>query len=231
MPFAKIPRHKNKSSNLAVESGIGIERPMLFQVTEVGSMSPLWPYVLALHINPTTLQEQFAKNKSVVMTRGGFVEFIWPDDIDSLSADGTTGAFIGPDSGLTADSSDPEYRTKSGGVLRDFRGRRGTLAWERHTDLLELFRSNGQIFNGAGMPVLRSQIMCICDRGIYFGWFSTFEEIESGDTPFQFKLSWEFKVSQTVYNLPWALGVDVDMDSDILSDIENMNAHRSRTNV
>jgi hypothetical protein len=78
---------------------------------------------------------------------------------------------------------------------------------------------------------LRSQIMCICDRGIYFGWFSTFEEIESGDTPFQFKLSWEFKVSQTVYNLPWALGVDVDMDSDILSDIENMNAHRSRTNV
>jgi hypothetical protein len=175
---------------------------MVFQVTQVGTLEPLWPYVLALHVNPSSLQEQFTKNKNVAMTRGGFVEFVWPDDLDSLSADSTTGAFIGPDSGLTSDGANPNYMIRRGAPsTRSFRGRHGTIAWERHTDLLELFRSNGQIFSG-GVPVLRSQIMCMYDRGIYTGWFTTFEIVETGDTPFQFKVSWEFKVTRVVYKVP-----------------------------
>lgn len=203
MPTARIPRFKPPTANEAASATNGIGRPMLFQVTRVGSLEPLWPYVLALHVNPTTLQEQFTKNKNVVMTRGGFVEFVWPDDLDSLSADATTGAFMGPDSGLTSDSANPTYRIRRGAsTIREFRGRHGTIAWERHQDLLELFRSNGQIFNGVGVPVLRSQIMCMYDRGIYFGWFTTFDVTETGETPFQFKLTWEFRVTQTIYKLP-----------------------------
>jgi len=186
-----------------MSAGDGIGRPMLFQVTQVGSLEPLWPYVLALHVNPGSLQEQYTKNKNVVMTRGGFVEFNWPDDLDSLSADSTTGAFVGPDSGLTADSANPRYRIGGGaGIVRSFRGRHGTIAWERHADLLDLFRQNGHVFNGNGVPILRSQIMCIYDRGIYLGWFTTFEVTETGDLPFQFKVTWEFKVTQTKYRLP-----------------------------
>jgi hypothetical protein len=202
MPLAHIPYFKPPSSNEASTVNNGIGRPMIFQVTQVGTLEPLWPYVLALHVNPSSLQEQFTKNKNVVMTRGGFVEFVWPDDLDSLSADSTTGAFIGPDSGLTSDGANPNYVMRRGAdSTRSFRGRHGTIAWERHTDLLELFRSNGQIFNG-GVPVLRSQIMCIYDRGIYFGWFTNFDITETGDTPFQFKVSWEFKVTRVVYRIP-----------------------------
>ena len=203
MPTSHIPYHPAPTSNEARAIDDGIGRPMLFQVTRVNSLEALWPYALALHVNPSSLQEQFTKSKNVVMTRGGFVEFVWPDDLDTLSADATTGAFIGPDSGLTSDSANPNYKIGRGiKPMRGFRGRHGTIAWERHTDLLELFRSNGQIFNGNGVPILRSQIMCMYDRGVYNGWFTTFDVTETSETPFQFKVTWEFKVVQTVYKLP-----------------------------
>lgn len=202
---------------------------MLFQVTQVGRLQPepLWPYVLALHVNPNSLQEQFTKNKSVTMTRGGFVEFMWPDDLDALSADSTTGAFIGPDSGLTSDSANDTYRIGRGaGVVRPFRGRHGTLAWERTTDLLELFRSNGQLFNGSGMPVLRSQIMCIYDRGIYYGWFSNFEVVETAELPYQFQVSWEFKVTETVYKLPTYEPMPENIEETSRSDMSNASVEK-----
>ena len=203
MPLARIPYYPAPTANEAMSASSGIGRPMLFQVTQVGTLEPLWPYVLALHVNPSSLNEQFTKNKNVVMTRGGFVEFIWPDDLDSLSADSTTGAFIGPDTGLTSDSADPNRMIRRGAeVARDFRGRHGTIAWERHTDLLELFRSNGQIHDGNGVPILRSQIMCMYDRGVFLGWFTAFEVTETGDTPFQFKLTWEFKITESRYKIP-----------------------------
>lgn len=205
MPRVKIPSASLPSSNdltsSYIEGGNGLGRSMLFQVTRVGSLMPLWPYVLALHVNPNSLQEQFVKNKNVVVTRGGFVEFVWPDDLDTLSAESTTGAFIGPDSGLTSDSA----QEKQGNLPRDFLGRHGTIAWERFTDLLELYRSNGQIFNGNGVPVLRSQIICMYDRGIFNGYFTTFEVSETSDTPYQFKLSWEFKIVQSIYHIPRGL--------------------------
>ena len=204
MAKVSIPYHKPPLEGQASTSNDLLGRPMLFQVTRVGSLEPLWPYALALHVNPSSLQEQFTKSKNVVMTRGGFVEFVWPDDLDTLSADATTGAFIGPDSGLTSDSANPKYAMHGRGAnsVRSFRGRHGTIAWERHTDLIELFRSNGQIFNGYGAPILRSQIMCMYDRGVFFGWFTTFEVTESGDMPFQFKISWEFKITKSVYKFP-----------------------------
>lgn len=220
--IAKIPHHPNPVSSDAVSSGNLLGRPMLFQITQVGSMEPLWPYALALHINPSSLQEQFTKSKNVVMSRGGFVEFVWPDELDSISADSTTGAFIGPDSGLTSDSANPGYKMRRGAQLtRSFRGRHGTMAWERHTDLLELFRQNGQIFGGTGMPVLRSHIMCMYDRGVYVGWFSTFEVSEAGDLPFQFKLNWEFKVVQTVYRFPGTNHIDFQESQPSGSSVDN----------
>jgi len=226
MPIAHIPYHPAPTSDQAqaYTVGDGFGRPMLFQVTRVGSLEPLWPYALALHVNPSSLQEQFTKSKSVVMTRGGFVEFVWPDELDVLSADSTTGAFIGSDSGLTADSANPNYKMGRGlRKVRDFRGRHGTIAWERHTDLLELFRSNGQIFNGNGAPILRSTIMCMYDRGIYHGWFSTFDVSETGDLPFQFKVTWEFKVVQTLYRIPDASSIPAKEipKSVTVGDVEN----------
>lgn len=203
MVAVSIPRRKNpRITELRVPTGTG--RPMLFEVTGVGALQPLWPYALALHVNPGTLTEAFAKSKNVVTTQGGFVEFIWPDELDSLSAQASTGAFIGPDTGLAADGADSSTLMQAGSYVKrtNFNGRHGTMAWERQEDLKDLFRCNGQVYNGRGQPVLRGQVICMYDRGIYVGYFTSFEITEDSDHPFSFQLTWEFKIMRTVYELP-----------------------------
>lgn len=167
-------------------------RPMLFQISDPVTQSPLYPVLLALHINPQTFSEKMQKSKNVVATYGGFVEFIWPDELDTLSADQTSGAFVSPRTGLIAASP-------SGALDR---GRQGTIAWERQEDLLELFRCNGAVFNGQGRPVLRGRVLCIFDRGIFAGHFTTFQVTESDEKAFTFQLNWEFRVEQTIYRYP-----------------------------
>lgn len=172
-------------------------RPLLFQVTDP-LRQPLYPYLLAMHVNPGELGETYSKSKNVVMTVGGFVEFNWPEELDSLSASGSTGAFIGPGTGLTSGSdgtSSDHFVSLAGGDP----GRHATMAWERQEDLLDLFRGNGQIFDGRGVPVLRGRIMVIFDRGIYMGHFTTFNVKETDEKAFSFELDWEFKVEERVY--------------------------------
>jgi len=178
-------------------------KPMLFSVTKPDKNEPLYPYLLALHINPSSLDEQFTKSKNTIMTVGGFVEFVWPDELDSLSASASTGAFIGPEHGLTSGA----FGTGSAGVSdvkkrRESLGRHATIAWERQEDLLDLFRSNGQVYNAVGQPILRGRIQCIYDRGIFSGYFTTFEVMEDAERPYVFQLTWEFKVLDTVYYFP-----------------------------
>lgn len=178
-------------------------RPMLFQVTKPNKNEPLYPYTLALHINPTSLDEQFAKSKNVIMTVGGFVEFVWPDELDSLSASASTGAFIGPEHGLMSGAFGSGMRgIPNARKRREALGRHATIAWERQEDLLDLFRNNGQVYNAVGQPVLRGRIQCIYDRGIFSGYFLTFEVTEDAERPFVFQLTWEFKVTDTVYHFP-----------------------------
>ena len=102
-----LPYHQNPPLGQSQLIGDGIGRPILFQVTNVDSNDPAWPYALATHVNPNQFSEKFTKSKNVVMTRGGFVEFIWPDNLDALSAESSTGAFIGPGTGLSSDSANP----------------------------------------------------------------------------------------------------------------------------
>lgn len=179
-------------------------RPMLFQVTDPTNQ-PLWPYLLALHVNPKSFNESFTKSKNVVMSYGGFIEFVWPDDLDSISASATTGGFLGPFSGLTAGSEGHNLgNTPTGFPSGRASGRQKTMAWERQEDLLDLFRNNGAIFDGSGKPVVRGRVMCIYDRGIYVGHFTSFSPKEDDEHAFSFELDWEFKVEQTIYVFPGA---------------------------
>jgi hypothetical protein len=152
-----------------------------------GSNTQLYPYLLALHTNPNSVEEKMTKGKTVVPTYGGFVEFVWPDDFDSISCSHSTGAFI--------NSND------SGGGLTATR-RKETIAWERQEDLLELFHNNGMVFDGSGRPAIRGRIMMIYDRGIFIGHFTSFSINEDDSHAFSFELSWEFKVEQVLYRFP-----------------------------
>lgn len=202
LPFTPNPSFNDdiKSSGKGSRRG----RPLLFQVTDpIGR--PIFSYLLALHTNPESISEKFTKSKNVVMTYGGFIEYIWPDELDTLSANHTTGGFLGPFSGLSVGS---EGASNDGMNLNGLytrageHGRHGTMAWERQEDLLDVFRCNGMIYNGDGLPAIRGRIMCMYDRGLYIGHFTTFEVAENDEKPWSFALSWEFKVEEVVYNFP-----------------------------
>jgi hypothetical protein len=160
---------------------------------------PLYSYLLALHVNPEQLEEHMSASKTVTPTRGGWVEFRWPNELTSLSASNTTGTFYSPSSGLSAGSDASQINANS-------RGRQGTMAWERQEDLLDLFHNNGMVFDGNGRPAIRGRIMMIYDRGIYYGYFTTFSVNEDDAHAFSFQLNWEFTVEKTLYRFPQKLG-------------------------
>lgn len=198
----QIPTTKNPQASDIGNFSARRGRPFLFQVVDPLNR-PIYPVLLAMHVNPTSLSESMTKSKTVVMTYGGFVEWVWPDELDSLSADATTGAFISPDAGLTAGSIGRDNGRNPG-------GRQATIAWERQQDLIELFHQNGAIYNGAGQPVLRGRIMCIYDRGIFVGHFTTFRVTEDDQHAYSFALNWEFKVEQTIYKFPSGISLPQD---------------------
>ena len=188
LPSVPNPKQSEESDYWARKG-----HPMLFQVLDPATGEPLYPVLLALHVNPHTLETKMAKSKTVTMTYGGYVEFQWPDELDSLSAQASTGAFLSPGAGL-ASGFDNTTGLPS--------GRHQTQGWERQEDLLELFRSNGSIYNSVGQPLIRGKVMCIYDLGVYVGLFKTFEVNEDDTHPFIFELSWEFAVESVIYSLP-----------------------------
>lgn len=183
--MARIPALRNPEQGDASTVTWKGGRPFLFQVLDPGFDEPLYPVMLALNVPPESFDETNSKTKSAARTYSGYVEWHWPDDLSGFSASGSSGGFMGMDNGLAA------------GALRH-----RTIAWERKQDLLELFRQNGIVYNSAGVPVLRGRILCMFDRGLFIGHFSTFEETSSEDDPFKVELAWEFVIEKAIHRFP-----------------------------
>jgi len=179
-------------------------RPFLFQIVSPGTNQPLYPVLLALHVNPESVEEHMADSKTVVPTKGGWIEFRWPNELNSLSGSNTTGTFYSPSSGLSAGSAAAQIGGKNS-------GRQGTQAWERQEDLLDLFHNNGMVFDGTGAPAIRGRVMMIYDRGIFLGYFTTLEVVEDDSHAYSFQLSWEFTVEKILYRFPSTVGAGVQV--------------------
>ena len=159
--------------------------PFAFQVTSpFDTTLALMPHALVMHVNPANLNESFTKNIERIQTRGGWVEQHWGDDLDEISADGSTGAFMNVHTGLSS-------------ILRQ-----RTIAWDRYRDLHDLYRNNGSVIDPYGNIVLQGAIMVMYDRGTYIGTFRQFEVEETDDSPYAFRMSWSFKIQQTVLKVP-----------------------------
>lgn len=137
-----------------------------------------------MHVNPSSLSETHTKKIERFQTRGGFVEQHWPDDLSEISADGSTGAFMNIYTGVTS-------------VLRQ-----RTIAWDRFRDLYDVFHNNGSVYDPFGNIVLQGNVMLMYDRGTFLGYFRSFDYEETEESPFAFKLSWSFKVKQTLVKIP-----------------------------
>jgi hypothetical protein len=137
-----------------------------------------------MHVNPTSFNETFNKKVERIQTRGGFVEQHWGDDLGEIACDASTGAFINIHTGLSS-------------VVRQ-----RTIAWDRYRDLYDLYRNNGSVYDPYGAIVLQGNILLMYDRGTYVGSFRSFSVEETDDSPFVFKLSFNFKVEKTLYQVP-----------------------------
>lgn len=183
--MARIPALRNPEQQDAISASRRGSRPFLFQVLDPGFDEPLYPVMLALLVNPESFSESHSKTQTRKQSYGGYVEWQWPDELSSCSAQASTGGFMGMEAGLAS------------GQLRH-----RTIAWERKQDLLELFRQNGIIYNSSGIPVLRGRILLMYDRGLFIGHFSTFEETQNEEDPYKVSLAWEFVVERSIHRFP-----------------------------
>jgi hypothetical protein len=159
--------------------------PLAFQITSpYDKLRALLPHALIAHVNPRSFAETFNKKVERIQTRGGFVEQHWGDDLGEISVDQSTGAFINLYTGLSS-------------VLRH-----RTIAWDRYRDLYDLYRNNASVYDPFGNIVLQGYVMLMYDRGTYLGYFRSFSVEEAEETPFAFNMSWNFKVVETLYQIP-----------------------------
>jgi hypothetical protein len=185
LPRIQVTPGRHQYTHPAIDRKTGI--PMAFQVTSPFDTGKcLLPHALVLHVNPQSLQITHNKQIERIQTRGGWVEQHWGDQLDEISCNGSTGAFMNIHTGLTS-------------VLRH-----RTIAWDRFRDLHDLYRNNGSVYDPFGNIVLQGRILLLYDMGVYTGTFRTFQFEETAETPFSFTLSWTFKVESVLMQFPYA---------------------------
>lgn len=162
--------------------------PMAFQVTSpFNKYKVLLPHALVLHVNPSSLQESSTPKIERFQTRGGYQEQHWGSELTEISAEGSTGAFMNLNTGLSSVT------------------RHESIAWDRYRDLHDLYYNNGSIYDPSGSIVLQGNLMLMYDRGVYLGNFRTFEVSEAADAPFVFSLNWTFKVEYALQTVSYSV--------------------------
>lgn len=146
----------------------------------------IMPHALVMHVNPSSLSIASTKKIERVQTLGGVVEFHWGDDLDTISADGATGAFLNIQTGLTSFDA------------------RQTIAHSRFRSLVELYHHDGSIYDPYGTIVLQGNIMMMWDRGVYVGSFRNLSYEVSDGAPYSMTYSFTFKVERTIQSIPFS---------------------------
>lgn len=146
--------------------------------------------VLVLLIGPQAMDSTFSKVISETRVRGGWVLEHWGEDLDQLSASGTSGAFI---SG-----------TNPGGLTRY--DRRGTAAFQNIRSLETLYRNNGvnyvsssntpELVLGGDLIKSVGSVMITYAGVLWVGRFASFSLEETADKPFCVDWSFQFVVHE-----------------------------------
>ena len=179
--------HNTTRINSAFEGGRGSQSaiPVLFQVIAPDNNTLLLPEYLYLHVNPQNMDFSYDKLIDRTQTKGGFVEQHFGEELSSISASGSTGAFVSVQDGVTT------YN------------RRDTIAYRKIMQLKDVFKNNGSVYDDKGRVKFRGKIRIIFGGGIYDGFFTDFSISESADEPFNFQVSWSFTVEKERYELTY----------------------------
>lgn len=145
-------------------------------------LNVLQQFPLALDVPPSTVQYNYTKKKSERRTNAGWVEWHWGEQLDEISANGSTGAFINSETGL-AEGPD----------------RRASFSYVNYENLLRLYKNNGAIYDAFGKVMVFSGLFLVNDIGVFSGFFDQMSVRESGDQPYRFSLNWSFKVKSVIH--------------------------------
>jgi hypothetical protein len=180
-------------------------------------------YGLELMINPASLSTNLSKiiNRSQTMT--SFVEDHWGEEIDTITLQGMTAAFVTGSTDvysmrLNSNTNSPtkKYLESTNGTVQGVRGygsgihddeiglttsqRRKSVSYRHFKRLLDLFRVNGCFFDTFGLISKRYSIMISYGREAYSGYFESLDVTEIAENPFRFQYTITFKSQQTIYS-------------------------------
>jgi len=178
---------------------------------------------LVLFINPASLSVNMSKmiNRSQTMT--GWVEDHWGEELDTITFQGSSAAFIwgGPDRGIPSGpiKQTPQEIQEVYNKYMDVpnlgidepigigdrtgltvKRRRETLSYDEFRRIVHLMNANAANFDPRGFVSKRLFIQLGYDYAAYRGYFESIDITEDSETPFKFIYTATFKAEKTIFS-------------------------------
>lgn len=165
---------------------------------------------LKLLINPSTLNINMSKiiNRTQAMT--GWIEEHWGEELDTLTFQGYSAAFVSGGLYTTYDAGKLAPQTTAANTagynlpqagLTSTENRRNSLSYNNMRAMVNLFSTNGIVYDPYGFVAKRYYIQLTYDFASYRGYFESFDITEESSNPFRFNYTVTFKVEKTMFRL------------------------------
>jgi len=117
----------------------------------------------------------------------------WGEELDTLSLQGNTAAFVTPSvNPVTGETLEPYGLTVA--------NRRVSISYRQFKRLIDLIRLNGCYFDNFGRIIYRYYIMLSYGQQAYKGFFESVDVTENAADPFRYQFTITFKSEATLYN-------------------------------
>jgi hypothetical protein len=184
-------------------------------------------YGVELMVNPASISNNMSKVVTRTPTMTAFVEEHWGEELDTLTFQGSTATFVNGGTDIYTvrlhDSNTSPikefYRFAGAGVTAindDEPGittsqRRASVSYHQFLRLIDIFRSNGCIFDQNGFVKSRLYVFLSYGNEAYRGLFESIDVTEDASNPFRFIYTITFKSEETVFaytdpGMTWTAG-------------------------
>ena len=183
----------------------------LTETAKVGQAPELYAYAVKLLINPSSLNINMSKIINRTPTMTGWLEEHWGEEIDTITFQGYSAAFVSGNSYTTYDTDKLSPLINSAnaeglnllypGLTSSSENRRNSLSYRNLRKLVKLYSTNGLVYDPYGFVSKRYFVQITYDQGCYKGYFESFDITEESSNPFRFNYTVTFKAEKTVYRL------------------------------
>jgi hypothetical protein len=163
-----------------------------------------YAYAVRLLINPSSLNINMTKIIIRGQTMTGWVEEHWGEELDTISFQGLSAAFVSGGSYTTYDAGRMNPMLQAGNQPRmglTTKHREDSLSYKNMKELVKIFSTNGLVYDSDGFVAKRYYIQITYDYGCYRGYFESFDITEEASNPFRFNYTVTFKAERTVYKI------------------------------